>query len=299
MTRTPRRRLHTDRPDLTAALRQAAWTYSLTRQPFAPRAVHALVQQAREGMGLPPLQGGAVSDQVQRRTTGTALFAQDDRPVHYEGGAGGLVPPPTVRSDWRFLNAPDHAELRLTARQGQLAQPSPGTFRFSTRGSHLPTLKLLSGPLAEVRALVDVQYADRRGLYLLRRNGQNYVGQTREFGTRGRSHGASGADHVLFAFPHEPQRVGLDTLNVAESLAIVSLAELLTLENATRGHDAPPQPHELREGAGFALAFVAAVIRWAHDQPGEAGAFLAWRTDVRDLARAYLSLQPHDAAVTA
>lgn len=295
MTRTPRRKLHTDRPDLTAALRAAAWTHALTHQPFAPRDIHALVQQARVNMGLPPLQGGAVSDQVQRRTSGTSLFGQDDRPVHYEGGNGQLVPTARVLADWRFLSAADHAEIRLTARQGHLGQASPGVFRFSTRGSHLPTLTLLSGPLAEVRALVEGQYADRRGLYLLRRGSQNYAGQTREFATRGRSHGATGADHVLFAFPDEAQRVGLDSLNVAESLAIVSLAELLTLENATRGHDAPPQPQELREGAGLALAFVAGVIRWAHDHPTEVGAFLHWRRDVRDLARAYLTLKPSPA----
>lgn len=299
MTRTARRKLHTDRPDLTAALRAAAWTYALTRQPFAPRDIHAQVQRARRNIGLPPLQGGAVSDQVQRRTRGTRLFEGDDRPVHYEGGNGQLVPTTRVLTDWRFLAAADHAELRLTARQGHLEEVSPGVFRFSTRGAHLPTLTVVSGTLNEVRALVETGGADRRGLYLLRRNGRNYLGQTREFATRGRSHGATGTDHVLFAFPDEAAPVGLDSLNVAESLAIVSLAEVLTLENATRGHDGPPPPRDLREGASLALTCMAAVLRWAHDHPAEGNAFLSWRTDVRDLARAYLSLEPHVAQETA
>ena len=83
-----------------------------------------------------------------------------------------------------------------------------------------------------------------------------------------------------------------DSLNVAESLTIVSLAELLTLENITLGHDGRPQPHELRDGATLALAFVAAVIRWAYDNKPLAAEFLHWRTDIRGLATAYLSLTP-------
>lgn len=58
-------------------------------------------------MGLPPLQGGAISDQVQRRTRGTALFAQHEKPVHAEGGNGQLVPAAAVLADWRFLAAAD------------------------------------------------------------------------------------------------------------------------------------------------------------------------------------------------
>ena len=82
------------------------------------------------------------------------------------------------------------------ALQAHLTAVTGGSATFVPRGSYLPTLTLLSGPLSEVRALVKAQpgYIDRRGLYLLRRNGQNYAGQTREFDTRGRSHGATGAD---------------------------------------------------------------------------------------------------------
>ena len=287
-----RQKLHSDRPDYTAALRNAAWMHKQSDRTYQSREIQAEVQQARRSMGLPPLQGGAGSDYLQRRTQGTSLFEQDDKPLHYERQNGRLVPTSKVLNDWRFLHAADHAEIRLVARQAHLRIISAGVACFVPRGSYLPKLTLLSGPLSEVRALVksNSKFADRRGLYLLRRNGQNYAGQTREFDTRGRSHGATGADQVLFAFPDEVLRVNSDSLNVAESLTIVSLAELLTLENMTLGHDGRPETHELRDGATLALTFVAAVIRWAHDNKPLAAEFLHWRTDIRGLAAAYLSL---------
>lgn len=294
-----RQKLHVDRPDLTAALRTAAWTHAQSGRTYQAKEVHAEVQLARKGMGLSPLLGGAVSDLVQRRTQGTNLFDQYTEPLHYERRDGQYVPSVKARADWRFLNAADHAEIRLVARQGHLTATTNGMACFTPRSSALPNLTLLSGPLDEVRALVKgtKQYSDRRGLYLLRRNGKNYAGQTREFDTRGRSHGATGADHVLFAFPDEEMRVSSDSLNVAESLAIVSLAELLTLENVTLGHDGHPQAHELRDGATLALTFVATIIRWANEHSALAAEVLHWRKDVKGLEAAYLNLTPQDLSV--
>lgn len=287
----PRRKLYTDRPDFTAALRTAAWRHQLISEDFAPKDLLQLVQQARRDLGLAPLQGGAPSDQLQRRTKGTVLYDQHDYSLHYEARGSRLIPTKKVVDSWRFLNTPSHAEIRLVAREGHLAAGTPLT--FTTRGSHLPSLTVLFGPLEEVRQQVELHHKDRRGLYLLRRDGQNYVGQTKEFATRGRSHGAIGADFVLFAFPKEDQLVSSDSLNVAESLVIPGLGEILKLQNANLGHDAPPQPHELRDGAALALAFMAAVTRWAYEHPDLAQDFLYWRTDVQGLRNAYLSLEAY------
>ncbi|MFC4456565.1 hypothetical protein [Deinococcus sonorensis] len=298
-TSPPTRKHHQDRPDFTAALRTAAWTYRLTETPFAPKDIQAEVQRARQGMGLAPYRGGAVSDYLQRRTRGTKLQAQDNQPVHYESVDRRLVPTARVLQNWRFLSAADHAEIRLTADQGHFNETAVGQYRFVTRGSHLPSLTVLIGTVTEVCATVEAGFKDRRGLYLLKRNGRNYAGQTREFHTRGRSHGATGAERVIFAFPDETLPVNSDELNVAESLAIVSLTELLDLENVTLGGDARPQPKELREGSLFALTFVAAIAKWAQLHRDAGRQLLVWRTDVRGLEDAYLTLQPYTPPVAA
>ena len=252
-----------------------------------------LIQHARCDLGLPPLLGGAVSDQLQRRTRGTVLYERNDRATHYEPRGTRLIPEITLGNNWRFLNAPSHAEIRLVAREGHLAaDPTP---TFTTRGSHLPSLTVLSGPMADVQRQVEAYYRIKRGLYVLRKNGKNYVGQTKEFGTRGRIHGATGADFVLFAFPDEQQMVCSDALSVAESFVIISLGEILKLQNGNLGHDALPQTHELREGAALALAFMAALTRWAHEHQGSGDDFLCWRTDVQGLQAAYLSLNAYTA----
>ncbi|OWL93489.1 hypothetical protein CBQ26_19880 [Deinococcus indicus] len=297
MTSTRTAKHHTDRPDFTAALRSAAWTYRHRQEPFAPKDIQAAVQQARRDMGLPPYRGGAVSDYLQRRTKGTALQKQDNQPVHYLSVDRKLRPAPTVMSNWRFLEAADHAVIRLTAFQGLLSKVQDGQYTFSTRGSHLPSLTVLVGEMAEVRRQVDSDpaFKARRGLYLLRRNGRNYAGQTREFSTRGRSHTATGAEFVIFAFPDEQETVSGDVLNVAESLTIASLSELLDLENGNLGSDETPRPQNLREGSAFATAFLAAVFRSAQQELPAGPPFLVWRTDVRGLAEAYLTLQPYQA----
>lgn len=287
-----RRKLHTDRPDFTAALRTAAWRHHLADEDFSSRDLQELIQQARRDLGLAPLQGGAASDQLQRRTKGTVLYGQSDHPLHYEPRNNRLVPTVTVRNNWRFLNTPSHAEVRLVAREGHLQ--AGDVLTFTTRSSHLSSLTVLFGPIGDVRQRADQDHRDRRGLYLLRRHGKNYVGQTKEFGTRGRSHGTTGADLALFAFPNEAQRVSSDALNVAESLTITGFAEIFKIENPTLGHDALPQPHELREGAALALVFMAAVIRWAYEYPELAQDFMHWRTDISGLRDAYLSLGAYE-----
>ncbi|ULH17684.1 hypothetical protein MF271_19930 (plasmid) [Deinococcus sp. KNUC1210] len=302
MTRTSTshpRNHHQDRPDFTAALRRAVWLYDLTERPFAPKDIQAEVQRARQGMGLAPYRGGAVSDYLQRRTRGTELQKRSPQPVHYESVNRKLIPVQAVRQNWRFLGAPDHAQIRLTADQGHLQPVAAGQFHFASRGSHLPSLTVLVGPIAEVRRLVAETYQDRNGLYLLHRNEQNYVGQTKEFHVRGRSHSSTGAEQALFAFPDERVPVSSDVLNVAESLAIVSLSELLELENTKLGGDTRPQPLNLREGSGFALTFVAALAKWAQAHPVERAAFLTWRSDVRGLEKAYLTLRPYIASAPA
>lgn len=297
MTSTRPAKHHTDRPDFTAALRSAAWTYRHHEQPFAPRDIQAAVQQARRDMGLPPYRGGAVSDYLQRRTRGTALQKKDNQPVHYQSVDRRLRPDDAVMRNWRFLEAADHAVIRLTAFQGVLRKVKDGQYTFSTRGSHLPSLTVLVGEIAEVRKQVesDPVFKARRGLYLLRRNGRNYAGQTREFATRGRSHTATGAEFVIFAFPDEQEMVTGDVLNVAESLTIASLSELLDLENGNLGSDERPRPQDLREASAFATAFLAAVFRWAQQEQPAGSPFLVWRSDVRGLAEAYLTLQPYQA----
>lgn len=297
MTSTRPAKHHTDRPDFTAALRSAAWTYRHHEQPFAPRDIQAAVQQARRDMGLPPYRGGAVSDYLQRRTRGTALQKKDNQPVHYQSVDRRLRPDDAVMRNWRFLEAADHAVIRLTAFQGVLRKVKDGQYTFSTRGSHLPSLTVLVGEIAEVRKQVesDPVFKARRGLYLLRRNGRNYAGQTREFATRGRSHTATGAEFVIFAFPDEQEMVNGDVLNVAESLTIASLSELLDLENGNLGSDERPRPQDLREASAFATAFLAAVFRWAQQEQPAGSPFLVWRSDVRGLAEAYLTLQPYQA----
>ena len=298
MTPTPTDRLrkhHQDRPDFTAALRRAVWLYDFTGRPFAAKDIQEEVQRARQGMGLAPYRGGAVSDYLQRRTRGTELQRQDRQPVHYEFVDRKRIPVEAVRQNWRFLCAPDHAQIRLTADQGHLQPGShtPCQFHFASRGSHLPSLTVLVGPIAEVRRLVEEKYQHRAGLYLLHRNGQNYLGQTKEFHVRGRSHSTTGAEQAFFAFPDEKVPVSSDVLNVAESLVIVSLSELLELENTKLGGDTTPQPLNLREGSGFALTFVAALAKWAHLHEVDRRTFLVWRSDVRGLEEAYLTLTPY------
>ncbi|MDV6374110.1 hypothetical protein [Deinococcus arenicola] len=290
---TPVKKHHQDRPDFAAALRSVAWTYQHTGTPFAPKDIQAVVQRTRQDMGLPPYMGGAVSDYLQRRTKGTKLQQQDNQPIHYVADARKLIPAPSVMENWRFLGASDHALIRLTAFQGVLQEMQSGQFSFSTRSSHLPSLTVLVGPIAEVRQAVAQNFKGRSGLYLLKRNDKNYVGQTHEFEVRGRRHGSTGAEFVLFAFPEETDRMDSDVLNVAESLTLVSLSELLNLENEKLGGDRPPKALHLREGSAFAVAFVAAVFRWAHQHPQQWQQFLMWRRDVRGLADAYLTLQPY------
>ncbi|MFC3863191.1 hypothetical protein ACFOPQ_20725 [Deinococcus antarcticus] len=135
-----RKKLHTDRPDFTAALRTAAWQAQLTGKDFTPAEIQTLVQRERNALGLKSLQGGAPSDQLQRRTKGTALYQKHDRPAHYEIVGGRLRPTPKVNDNWRFLSTPSHAEIRLVAREGHLQ--CDGLSTFTTRGSHLPSLTL-------------------------------------------------------------------------------------------------------------------------------------------------------------
>lgn len=296
-TSTATRKHHQDRPDFTAALRGAVWLYRLTGQPFASKDIQEEVQRARQGMGLAPHRGGAISTYLQRRTKGTALQKKANQPVHYKAVKRKLIPAEAVQNNWRFLNAPDHAQIRLTADQGHLQEMAHLHFRFVTRGSHLPSLTVLIGPIVEVRKIVKQAFEDRNGLYLLHRNGRNYVGQTKEFHTRGGSHQATGAEQVLFAFPDEPVPVSSDALYVAESLVICALSELLEMEKCKLGGDAMPQPLNLREGGAFALTFVAALAKWAQTHPVERSTFLVWRSDVRGLEAAYLSLKPYVAPV--
>ena len=237
-TNRPRKH-HQDRPNFTAALRRAVWLYGLTERPLAPKDIQAEVQRARQDMGLAPYRGGAVSDYLQRRTRGTELQNKDRQPVHYESVDRKRIPVEAVRQNWRFLEAPDHAQIRLTADQSHLRQVAPGHFHFAGRGSHLPSMTVLVGPIAEVAKLVvEGKFQDRNGLYLLHRNGRNYLGQTKELHTRARSHQATGAEQAFFAFPDESAPVSADVLNVAESyefrLNPAQCAGLIRLEGGGR-----------------------------------------------------------------
>lgn len=245
-------KLHHDRPDFTSALRTLTWRYLLDGEALTAGQIERAVKVAREDLGLPAHEGGAVSTYRQQRTAGLKAHQDAGKPLHYEPDGTRFVPAGAVRANWRFLDAPAHPDIRVTAAQG-LLHVREDELRFSTRASHLPSLVLVTGSLDEVRARVKQAYATRRGLYLLRREGKNYVGQTGEFETRGRAHQARGADRVLFAFPDETPDVTRDELDVAESLTIVVTSELFQTRNLNLGSDRRAGPDITRRGSACPL----------------------------------------------
>lgn len=304
MATKPVKKHHDDRPDCAATLRRVIWQHHVKPRVWSLAELVAEMQAVRDGMGLPPLAGGAPSSLIQARMAG-AKARKKGVPLHYEPetGADGKIksrwaPSSKVKPDWRFISAADHDQIRLIARRGHLGRAvhaddsGVSKFTFSTQGHHLPDLLCIYGPVKAVRKQVGLEgMSTARGLYLLRKGEDNYVGQTKEFTTRARHHDKSGAEFVFFAVPMgDPLPISSDVLAVAESLALVSLSELFQISNATLGADTEPHKFDLRGGAAFALTFVAAVVRWAAEHPARQGELIRWRDgDVKGLAEGYLN----------
>lgn len=289
-------KLHHDRPDCTSALRTLTWRFLLDRQPFGVATIEGAIQQARADLNLKAHDGGATSTLRQQRTEGMALHKGSGLPIHYVRQEKLFVPAPAVVKNWRFLLAPSHPDIRVTARQGLLYRHADdGQLRFSPRATHLPTLVLLMGEPKAVSAVVKTNYPTRRGLCLLLRDGENYVGKSGEFATRVGAHHKSGAGLVVFAFPDDHAVLGSDALSVAESLAISAAFEIFKLQNTNLGADTAPGDSDRRAGSALAQAFLAAAIRVSGSSEPGADGLLVWRTDLRGL-RSYANLtDPTDA----
>lgn len=277
--------LFSDRPDLTAALRQLAWAHHLKPRELSVLDIVAQINLARHEMGLHALQQGAPITLIQKRCIG---FPQRDLslPVHYQKLGRGRYEPVMQGLDWRFFAGHTHGEIRTVAREAAwLEAASAHDARLVARGSHLPDVRVWFLNEAPVPSRLEGQ----RGLYLVRYGPQSYVGQSDEIKVRWGQHRKAGATSGIFVYT-ETNDLTLEALNVAESLGIAAFKELLRLKNRTLGRDREPGRTEVLHGSAFALMFQAAVVRLAAE--GQLDDVLVWRADrdVLGLRDRYLAL---------
>ncbi len=269
-----------ERPDLVAAFRKVVWQHRLTKESFSLDDLIKTFQNSRLEMGLGELKGGAASTELQTRMGGTKSQKSSEQ-IHYIRQGKRWIPTPKISSDWRFSLSNSHRDIRQTAREG-LWKPQGKFWQFHPRGGHLPSLTCVIG--SRENGLQGFSGEGKRGLYFLLKQNQNYVGQTDEFHVRIRGHKSH--DQFFFAYP-EREETSIESLNVAESLSIVGLSEIVNLSNDKFGKDKEPSFTSVRLGSSFALAFQAALARWSFESKDN---FMCWKTRIRGIQECYPNL---------